>query len=74
MQSVRRHTSKINGVGNVKVLITYSQTSQTVPLYNEESSQKDTQEQDKTGGTRKLVETDVKEKLYIKKLMEAKHL
>ena len=40
---------KINGVGKVKVLITYSQTSQTVPLYNEDSSQKDTQEQDKTG-------------------------
>lgn len=51
---------KINGVGKVKVLITYSQTSQTVPLYNEDSSQKDTQEQDKTGGTRKVVETDVK--------------
>ena len=51
---------KINGVGNVKVLITYSQTSQTVPLYNEDSSQKDTQEQDETGGTRKVVETDVK--------------
>ena len=51
---------KISGVGKVKVLITYSQTSQTVPLYNEDSSQKDTQEQDKTGGTRKVVETDVK--------------
>lgn len=54
---------KINGVGNVKVLITYSQTSQTVPLYNEDSSQKDTQEQDKTGGTRKVVETDVKKEV-----------
>jgi stage III sporulation protein AG len=54
---------KINGVGKVKVLITYSQTSQTVPLYNEDSSQKDTQEQDKTGGTRKVVETDVKKEV-----------
>ena len=54
---------KINGVGKVKVLITYSQTSQTVPLYNEDSSQKDIQEQDKTGGTRKVVETDVKKEV-----------
>lgn len=38
----------IEGVGKVKVLITYSQTSQTVPLYNEDTSQKDTQETDKS--------------------------
>lgn len=38
--------SKIDGVGEVKVLITYSQTSQTVPLYNEDSAQSDTQEED----------------------------
>lgn len=37
---------KVEGVGKVKVLITYSQTSQTVPLYNEDTSQKDTQETD----------------------------
>ena len=50
----------INGVGKVKVLITYSQTSQTIPLYNEDTSQKDTEEQDTNGGTRKVIETDVK--------------
>ena len=38
--------SNIEGVGRVKVLITYSETSQTVPLYNEETSQKDTEEKD----------------------------
>lgn len=37
---------KIEGVGKVKVLITYSQTSQTIPMYNEDTSQKDTQETD----------------------------
>ena len=37
---------KMAGVGEVKVLITYSQSSQTVPLYNEDTSQKDTQETD----------------------------
>lgn len=53
----------INGVGKVKVLVTYSQTSQTIPLYNEESTQKDTQEEDNTGGTRKVVETDIKKEV-----------
>lgn len=51
---------EINGVGKVKVLITYSQTSQTIPLYNEDTSQKDTEEKDTGGGTRKVVETDTK--------------
>ena len=65
---------KINGVGKVKVLITYSQTSQTVPLYNEDSSQKDTQEQDKTGGTRKVVETDVKREVIYQETNGSKTL
>lgn len=38
--------SKISGVGEVKVLVTYSQTSQTVPLYNEDNAQSETQEED----------------------------
>ena len=50
----------MEGVGKVKVLITYSQTSQNVPMYNEETSQKDTEEKDTGGGTRKVVETEVK--------------
>lgn len=37
---------KIDGVGKVKVLVTYSQTSQTIPMYNEDTSQKDTEESD----------------------------
>ena len=55
--------SKINGVGKVKVLITYSQTSQIIPIYNEDISQKDTQEEDTQGGTRKVVETDTKKEV-----------
>lgn len=38
--------SKISGVGKVEVLITYSQTSQTMALYNEDSTQSDTEEKD----------------------------
>lgn len=36
----------IKGVGNVKVLITYSQTSKVVPLYSEDISEKTTEEND----------------------------
>lgn len=53
----------INGVGKVKVLITYSKTSQSIPLYNEETSQKNTEELDNTGGTRKVTETDIKKEV-----------
>lgn len=38
--------SKIKGVGNVKVLITYSQTSQIIPMYDEDSSSSTTEEKD----------------------------
>lgn len=55
--------SKINGVGKVKVYITYLQTSQIIPIYNEDISQKDTQEEDTQGGTRKVVETDTKKEV-----------
>ena len=55
--------SKINGVGKVKVYITYSQTSQIIPIYNEDISQKDTPEEDTQGGTRKVVETDTKKEV-----------
>ena len=57
--------SKIEGVGNVKVMVTYSETSQTVPIYNEETSQEDTEETDSEGGTRKVTQTDTrKEVIY----------
>ena len=58
--------SKINGVGEVKVLITYSQTSQIIPIYNEETSQKDTEEKDTNGVERKTVEKDVKKDIIYK--------
>lgn len=51
---------QINGVGKVNVLITYSQTNEIVPMYNQDISQKDTEETDTNGGTRKITETDTK--------------
>ena len=38
--------SKINGVGTVKVMVTYAETSKTMPVYNEENSQESTEEKD----------------------------
>lgn len=60
--------SKINGVGNVRVMITYSKTSQTVPLYNQDSSEKNTEESDKQGGTRKITETGTKTEIVYKEV------
>lgn len=48
--------SQIDGVGKVKVLITYSSTSQIIPLYNEDTEATLTEENDKEGGTRKITE------------------
>lgn len=44
--------SKISGVGNVSVLITYSESSSLVPVYNVNLSTSTTEEKDTSGGTR----------------------
>lgn len=57
--------SNITGVGNVKVMITYAETSTTIPVYNEESTEENTEETDSEGGTRTVTQTDVrKEVIY----------
>ena len=58
--------SNINGVGKVKVMVTYSQTSQSVPLYNQDVSEKSTEESDSQGGNRKITETDNKKEIIYK--------
>lgn len=52
--------SNIKGVGTVKVLITYSQTSQIIPMYDEDTSYSTTEEIDSGGGTRTINETSTK--------------
>ncbi len=51
--------SKIDGVGKVDVLISYSESSQIVPMYNENIKETSTEEQDESGGTRVITENDV---------------
>ncbi len=60
--------SKIAGVGKVKVLVTYSETSEVVAMYNEKSTSNNTEETDTSGGTRKIEQTDTdKEIIYEEK-------
>ena len=52
--------SNIKGVGNVKVLITYSQESTVIPMYDEDTSTSITEEQDSGGGIRTVNESTSK--------------
>ena len=48
----------IQGVGAVKVCINYSESSEVIAMYNENSKISNTEETDTSGGTRKIQETD----------------
>lgn len=50
--------TKISGVGNVNVLITYSESSEVVPLYDETTSETSTEETDTSGGKRVTTDTN----------------
>ena len=50
--------AKIQGVGEVQVFINYSETSEVVAMYNENSKTSTTEETDTSGGIRKIQETD----------------
>ena len=50
--------SNIQGVGEVKVFINYSESSEIIPMYNESTQTSNTQETDTSGGTRTIEETD----------------
>lgn len=65
-EKIENILSKIDGVGKVKVLITYSSTSMVIPLYNEDSEESLTEENDKEGGTRKITENRRKKDIIYK--------
>lgn len=55
----------MKGVGNVEVLINYSETSTVIPMYNENVTESSTEETDSSGGIRTILETDTqKEVVY----------
>lgn len=51
---------KINGVGKVSVLLTYSESSSIVPIYNTSQSMSTTEEKDTSGGIRTITSEDNK--------------
>lgn len=62
----------IEGVGKVKVLINYSETSTTVAMYNETKTESTTEEKDTQGGVRNVTQTDTqKEIAYTKESGES---
>ena len=58
--------SNIAGVGKVKVLLTYSQTSTYVPIYNENVKSSNTTETDSAGGSRTVEENDSQKEVIYK--------
>lgn len=53
--------NKINGVGDVSVMITYSESSSIIPIYNVNLSTSTTEETDTSGGKR-ITETETNQK------------
>lgn len=62
-QKLKNILSNINGVGEVEVLITYSQTSIINPVYNEDLGESITEEEDTSGGKRTISTTNNKKEV-----------
>ncbi len=58
--------SNINGVGRVKVLVSYSESSQVVAMYNENSKNSQVEEKDSGGGTRVTTQEDIQKDVIYK--------
>lgn len=58
--------TNIDGVGKVKVLISYSESSQVVAMYNENSKNSQIEEKDSGGGTRITTQEDVQKDIIYK--------
>lgn len=63
---LKRILSNIEGVGKVDVMITYSQTSRKVPIYNENIKGSNTTETDSAGGSRTISEEDSRKEVIYK--------
>lgn len=62
-QKLKNILSNISGVGEVEVLITYSQTSIINPIYNEDLGESITEEEDTNGGKRTISTTNSKKEV-----------
>ena len=57
-QELENILSQIQGVGEVKAFINYSESSQVIAMYNENTKTSNTEENDTSGGVRKIQEVD----------------
>ena len=73
-QKLESILSKIQGVGDVKVFINYSESSEVVAMYNENSKSSTTEETDTSGGVRKIQETDSQKDVIFQENDGVKHL
>lgn len=64
--------SKINGVDNVSVLVTYSSSQESVPMYDVKQSDTITQEKDSSGGERTTTQNDTQKTVVYKEQSGAK--
>ena len=62
-QKLESILSQIQGVGEVQVFINYSESSETVAMYNENTKTSTTEETDTSGGTRKVESTNSQKEL-----------
>lgn len=58
--------ANVKGIGKVKVMITYSQTNEVIPMYDEDLSSSTTEEKDSGGGTRTVNENSSKKDIIYK--------
>lgn len=65
-EKLEKILSRISGVGNVEVLINYSESEEIVAMYNENRKETSTKEEDETGGTRVITENDIKRDVIYK--------
>ena len=62
-QSLENILETMEGVGKVKVLINYAETSTTVAMYNETKTESTTEEKDTEGGIRNVTQTDTQKEI-----------
>lgn len=67
-QNLESILSKIDGVGNVKVLVTYAQSSEVVAMYNENNKNSSIEEKDSGGGTRVTEQNDTSKEVIYKEV------
>lgn len=58
--------TKMNGVGSVDVMLTYTESTQIIPIYNKNEKISNTKEEDSGGGKREIEETDISEQVVYK--------